>query len=264
MTERDHVLKALRQHGVLGAIGWAHASTYAQTWQDFNPAGGHGQGWLGYTAYTYMVDRQNRVFKCERFAPESEDADDVGRDVLADGIGDFDTMPNVRPGLVTRANLNGSPGWTFGGWRWLLVSYPFGQLDYIHWPGKSLTKKTVAQQPAAEEENVLFGLEELGLAPMEELAERERLLRNTLVLAHAMDHDTGIAELYLGRPRWNPDHGAAWQWRANLLKGTPGGGFATQPMLGNSTQPELEQAPDVLLRLRRQESSTDETKQPGA
>ncbi|GAA3571243.1 hypothetical protein GCM10022222_64210 [Amycolatopsis ultiminotia] len=110
MGERDLVLASL---GILDTNVWAQGSAYRQVRQDYNLAGGHKQSWIGYNAYTYLLDRLDRVFQCGEFAPPP-DQDSAGRDVLAFGIADrdFRTMP-----VLHRRDLNSSPGWTADGWR---------------------------------------------------------------------------------------------------------------------------------------------------
>jgi hypothetical protein len=219
MDEQDRVLRLLDDAGALGGIRWAHHSAYRQVWQDFTPEGGHDQGWIGYTAYKYLVNRQDKVFQCGQFAaPPGEDT--VGRDVIAAGMADrdFQSMPDVAPRTVVRRDLNLSPGWTAGGWRWLTASYKFGQVDKIRWPEKSETKGQVARQPHGVDDGGLFPLTSLpGLPPLGSLSDPERELRRTLVLAHAMDPDTGESQLYLGRARWNTDRRDAWVWKESLL-----------------------------------------------
>ena len=217
MGERERVIDDLADAGVLAAIRWAHRSAHGQLWQDFNPEGGLDQQWVGLTAHKYLVNRQDRVFQCQAYAVPP-DADGVGRDVLAAGMRDedFRSMPLLRPGVVERSDLNGSPGWRFGDWRWLMVSCEYGRVDEIVWSHRSETKDRVARQPYMDDEIGLFKLIEL-LPPAESLTEDQRLLRNTLVLAHAMDPDNGETELYLGRARSNDDKGPAWSWKVDLL-----------------------------------------------
>jgi hypothetical protein len=254
MGEQDLVLASLGELGILDAIVWAQDSAYRQVRQDYNPAGGHKQGWIGYSAYTYLLDRLDRVFQCGEFAPPPGQ-DSAGRDVLADGIAgsDFRTKPELRPGMVVRRDLNGSPGWMADGWRWLLASYRFGQVAKIRWSEKSTTKQTVAQQPHGVDDGGLFTLSSLpGLPPLEGLPDNLRDLRKTLVLAHAMDQDTVEFELFLGRIRWNVDHGDAWAWREDMLGRSPGfGGRGVRPQPVYPVSPTSEGVADADVRVRR-------------
>ncbi|MBB1157102.1 hypothetical protein [Amycolatopsis dendrobii] len=218
MAEEDDVMSNLRARGILAGISWAHRSAYEQVRQDYNPAGGHTQGWIGYNAHIYLRDRLDRVFQCETYAvPPGHDS--AGRDVLAEGISDRDSrsMPLLPAGTVVRSDLNGSPGWSAAGWRWLLASYEYGQVAKIRWTERSETKQLVARQPHAVDDGGLFPLATLpGLPPVNSLPDHERELRQTLVLAHAMDSTTTDFEVFFGRIRWNVDHGDAWAWRVDL------------------------------------------------
>lgn len=254
MAEEDDVLEALRGRGVLDGLAWAHRSAYGQVRQDYNPAGGHKQAWIGYNAHLYLVDRLDRVFQTGDYAvPPGQDS--VGRDVLAEGIADRDsrTMPLLPAGTVVRRDLNGSPGWFVAGWRWLLASYEFGQVAKIRWAERSETKQLVAKQPHSVDDGGLFPLSTLpGLPPLEGLPDEERELRRTLVLAHAMDPTTAEFELFLGRIRWNTDHGDAWAWRVSMPtdSGPSGNGAAPRPTL-DPTDPAGNTVEDAEVRVRR-------------
>ncbi|WP_026361273.1 hypothetical protein [Amycolatopsis nigrescens] len=263
MNERERVLGLLGEAGVLAGIRWSQRSAYAQVRQDFNPDGGHDQGWIGYTAHKYLINRQDRVFQCERYGVPAGEGD-VGRDVLAAGIldRDFKSMPMLESGTVVRQDLNHSPGWLFGEWRWLMASFEFGQSDKIRWPWKSETKGMVARQPYADDEEGLFRLP--GLPPLEDLADRERVLRNTLVLAHAMDPDSGETELYLGRSRWNFDKGDAWAWKVELLSRPPDSGRrGARPQPVDPTTPHDDDIADAEVRVRRSLRGTSESRAIG-
>jgi hypothetical protein len=268
MDERDQVLGLLAAAGVLAGIRWAHRSAYAQVWQDFNPEGGLDQGWIGYTAHKYLINRQDRVFQCEGYAaPPGEEH--VGRDVLAAGIAgrDFQTMPVLAPGSVTRQDLHHSPGWLVGEWRWLMVSCEFGQVDRIRWPRKSPTKGEVARQSYLDDEGALFPYADLGmLPPLESLNDPERVLRHTLVLAHAMDPETGVTELYLGRSQWNQDKVDAWTWKEDLLALPDDGdhGRRSDPVgpVG-PTGPLGDDVADATVRVRRPGVDADQARAIG-
>lgn len=253
VAEQDSVLKALGDRGVLDALIWAHGSAYGQVRQDYTPEGGHKQGWIGYSAHTYLLDRLDRVFQCGDYAAPLGEGP-VGRDVLAAGIADrdFQTMPSLPPGLVTRQDLNGSPGWAVAGWRWLLASYRFGEVTKIKWPEKSATKQSVARQPHDVDDGGLFPASSLtGLPPVENLPENESLLRRTLVLAHAMDPDTVEFGLFLGRIRWNADKGDAWAWRYDMLAQPPRpGGQIAPPQPTGPITPTEPAVPDAPVQVR--------------
>lgn len=242
MDEREQVVSLLERAGMLAAIRWAHRSAYGDVWREYNPRGGHDQGWVGITAHKFMIDRQNRAFQLGDFAVHPGEGH-VGRDVLADGIldSDFQTMPVIEPGMVLRADLNQSPGWMLGDWRWLMASFPYGEIDRIRWPQKrSMTKKVVARQPSTGDgDDGLFSLADVpGFPPLESLEDTERLLRHTLVLAHAMDLETGETQVFLGRSRWNSDKGNPWVWKLDLsVPPTSAGRRPVDPIPDNTDVP---------------------------
>ena len=220
MSEQDDALDQLRATRVLDGLRWAHRAAYRQVMDSYDPETGHTQAWVGMSAYVILQDRLDRVFSCARYAVDTEDPD-AGRDLLLAGIlqHEFDTMPVIPPGTVVRADLNGSPGWQCGPWRWLLTGARFGRIDNIPWPQKRSTKQRVAQQPSPEE-LTLFSLPEADSGrPDDALDELIRLAQEStkiLILAHSVDRHTGSTELFLGRPRFNEGGGYAWHWKVNL------------------------------------------------
>ncbi|MFJ1787319.1 hypothetical protein ACIOML_23815 [Streptomyces anulatus] len=225
MSEEQDALDGLREAGVLAGIGWAAKSAYARAMQDYDPEAGHGPGVVGYTAHDLLKNRQDRVFSCGRYTVSSPTEATAGMDVVEHGLlpGEYETMPRLTPGLVTRSNLNGSPGWRFANLRWLQASFTFGGVDEIPWPRKSPTKRSVASQPDPDPEPTLFdldpGFDELASELSDGEADLEGLI--TLVLAHSVQRDLNVRELFLGRSRLNSGGGRAWYWKRDLLSYTP-------------------------------------------
>jgi hypothetical protein len=274
MREQDEALRDLSAAHVLDGLRWSARSSVARTMEDFDPDTGHDQGWLGYTFHKLLKDRLDRVFSCGRYAVSAPDESgleeleeleesvpedaEVGLDVLGAGLTqrELDTMPRVAPGVVSRADLNGSPGWRSGSWRWLLASFAYGGADRILWPRKSPTKRRVAAQP--DPDQLAFDLDAMGLPVLAELARADGTDgTKTLVLGHALDPDSGRAELPLGRPRLNSGGGDAWHWRTDLLSDGPAGGgqfgFAGR---ASPDPPSSEDVADAPVRLRRPEAGT--------
>jgi hypothetical protein len=277
MREQDEALRDLNEAYVLDGLRWSARSSVARTMEDFDPDTGHDQGWLGYTFHKLLKDRLDRVFSCGRFAvptldesleepltePLPEDSV-VGLDVLGTGLTqrELDSMPRIAPGVVSRADLNGSPGWRSGVWRWLLASFPYGGADRIPWPQKSPTKRRVAAQP--DPDQLAFDPDVMGLPLLSAvLADLARVGgagdTTTLVLGHALDPDSGRAELPLGRPRLNSGGGDAWHWRIDLLRdGPPSGGQLRLAGRASPDSPSSGDVADAPVRLRRPESGTEE------
>ena len=128
-------------------IRWAYESAVRRSLESFCEADGHDHAWLGMTRFTLFRDRLDRVFSCERYAVSIDDGTrDV--DVLYAELSEHDlaTMPRIAPGHVTRTDLYGSAGWTYGDRRFLLAAGEFGRLRTLPWSERSTTKQIVAMQ----------------------------------------------------------------------------------------------------------------------
>jgi hypothetical protein len=253
MSERQQVISALDGAGVLAAIRWAYVSAAARTLDDYSEAAGHDAGWVGSTRFTFFRDRLDRVFGRGRYAvPAGGDAG-ISLDVLHAELSERDikTMPQLASDLVRRSDLNGSPGWAWQDWRWLLASCAFGKINSLPWPQKSPTKQRVARQhnPDPNQGSLFDHLadEEVGgLRAL--LAEACRLDLDTFVVAHSLDPVSQGRELIFGRARINQGGGDAWHWSQDVLTvPTADGGQrvdeAAMPM-GRDT------VPDATVRLR--------------
>ena len=205
MSEQDTALTALRRSGVVDAIRWAWSAAARRTGDDYDPATGHDQVWLGLTAHKLFCDRLDRVFHCRKFSVDP-DGELVGRDVLGDGLysGELDTMPSLRPGLVERADDHSSPGWRFDRWRWLVTSYGFESIDRISWQSKTPTKQRAAGRRPAADQYSLFSLSEADIDD------------SVLFIAHAINSDATGSEVYLGKPHTTEGGARPWHWRERL------------------------------------------------
>jgi hypothetical protein len=255
MSEQQDVIASFGDAGLLAGIRWAYLSATGRVLEDYSEATGHDVTWAGITRFTLFRDRLDRVFACGGYAVPAGSNAAVSLDQLHAGLSEWDinTMPQLATDLVMRADLNGSPGWAWQDWRFLLASCAFGKIDQVPWPQKSPTKQRVARQhnPDAAQGSLFEGLADEEVGGLEALlAAANRLDRNTLVVAHALDVDHGGRELVLGRARLNTGGGPAWHWYQDLLDGpSPGGGYGTtEPSL--PTGPDT--APDAPVRLRRQ------------
>ncbi|WP_455353792.1 hypothetical protein [Streptomyces sp. SYSU K217416] len=262
MSEQQDALGDLESSDVLSALSWANASAYRRTMQDYDPDTGHDQGWIGSTAHKLLCDRLDRVFSIGRYAVESPDAASAGLDAVAAGLapGEFRKMPIIAPGVVTRSDVNGSPGWRCGEWRFLLASFVYGESDRIPWPEKSPTKRRIASQAKpdgwVDSHPTLPFDEELdpSLAAIVQAVSEEGddSAATTLVVAHSVERELGIRELYLGRSRLNLKGGEAWYWKHDLLAtdfGTPGTGPIPASPGPRPGTPGVQDAP---VRLRRE------------
>ncbi|MGV4890469.1 hypothetical protein ACSR0Z_28410 [Streptomyces viridosporus] len=262
MSEQQDALEDLGSIGVLSALAWANASAYRRTMEDYDPDTGHDQGWVGGTAHRLFCDRLHRVFSTGRHAVDSHEAASAGLDAVAAGLfpGEYRKMPVIAPGVVTWSDLNQSPGWRLGRWRFLLASFVHGESNRIPWPQKSPTKRQVASQakPAGWVDShpmLPFGDDfDMSLTSVVQAVgeEDEDSEVTTLIVAHSIERELGIRELYLGRSRYNRGGGEAWYWKHDLLAtdfGTPG----TEPIPASSgPRPGLSGVQDAPVRLRRQ------------
>lgn len=261
MSEQSDAIEDLTPGNVLDGIRWAARTSAARVIGDYDPETGYDQGWLGYSLHKLLKDRLDRVFSCGKFAVASPEDSTEGLDVLAAGLRQEDvaSMPVVRPGLVERDDLNGSPGWRAGHWRWLLASARYGEVERIPWPEKSPTKQRVAAQPAPGQ--LAFDSEQLGIPELvdllADLSELELLPTTTLVLAHALDPETGDVQLPLGRPRLHFVDDC-WYWSTDLMDGWEpegGAGRVGGPVLPG---PRPDDVPDAPVRLRRRSGRVDD------
>ncbi|WP_239377214.1 hypothetical protein [Frankia sp. Cj5] len=226
MSEQQDVIEELEAAGVLNGVRWAYRSAVTRSLEDYSEGAGHDAAWLGNTRFTLFRNRLDRVFTCEHYSitGSGEDDADVALDRLFEELPkeDIRTMPRLGSGLVRRADLNGSPGWTHAGRRFLLASCKHGEIDRLPWPRRSPTKRSVARQRNPEPAPTLFdGLDDEEAGGLEVLGANKELDLPTFAVAHSLDPVTGAPELVYGRPRLNAGGGNAWHWYENLLSVPP-------------------------------------------
>ena len=253
MSERQDVIASFEDAGVLPGIRWAYLSATGRVSGDYSDPAGLDATWVGITRFTLFRDRLDRVFACGRYAVREGADAALSLDVLQAELSERDiaTLPRLAPDLVLRADLNGSPGWSWQGWRWLLASSAFGKVDELPWPQKSPTKQRVAQQtnPDPRQASLFDDFAEGEVPGLAALVAATQFDRETLVVAHSQDIDHDGRELVIGRARLNVGGGNAWHWRHDLLEARPskgGRGSITKP---GPTGPET--VPDAPVRLRR-------------
>ncbi|WP_146017627.1 hypothetical protein [Verrucosispora sp. ts21] len=269
MDEQEEVLADLKAAGVLAGLQWARRSAYQRTWRDYEPETGHDQTTVGTIAHKLMCDRLDRVFSCGKYFVESPEQADAGLDIVAAGISDaeFRSRPKIPPGTVVQADLNGSPGWRLGRWRWLLASTKAGEVKYMRW--KSPTKRKAASQPYPGQLplEIPSGLEEIfQLMTVDAMNSDDS---TTLVVAHGIDLDFGMPEFYLGRPKIRQRRRTAWHWCADILEDD--GGSGQGPRNGGRGIPDSRTpdriadigVPDVPVRLRNKDIQENSAQNEG-
>lgn len=254
MAEQRDLIDRLQAAGVLAGIRWAYTSAVFRTLADYSEDAGYDAAWLGSTRFILFRDRLDRVFACGRYALQVGADPNAGSDLVQVELTDRDieTMPQIPPDAVRRANLNGSPGWLAEGVRFLLAACEFGKIDAHPWPQKSPTKQAVAKQPSPEPPPTLFD----GFADDEIpglVAFDETLDVATFVVGHTLDSVSQRRELVFGRPRLSDGGENSWYWYENLLAGPdlPGG----QRNLPGPTSPDS--VPDAPVRLRPKAEQRD-------
>lgn len=260
MSEQQDVIEAFGDAGVLDGIRWAYESAASRVMEDYSEADGHDATWAGMTRFTLFRDRLDRVFTCERYAIPPGTDDGVSLDLLHAALTDrdIDTMPMLAPGLVSRADLNGSPGWGWQNWRWLLAAAPLGKIDELPWPRKSQTKQRVARQPdpSPAQPSLFDGIVDGEVGGLQMMLDAAlKLDRETLVVAHSQDVDHGGRELVVGRARLNSGGGTAWHWKQSLLMAPPPEGGRRLGDAPMAPGPDPVSVADAPVRLRRPAST---------
>lgn len=267
MSEQQDALEDLGSSGVLYALHWANASAYRRTLAEYTPETGHDRTWLGTTAHTLTCDRLHRVFSTGRFAVDAPEAASAGRDIVDAGLFSGEQVPWIPPGVVVWSDLNQSPGWRYGRWRLLLASFTYGESDRIPWPRKSPTKRRVASQAKPDgylDPHPMLPFDEEAhpslATVVQSLVDDEGSEATTLIVAHSVEPDLKIRELYIGRSRLNRGGGEAWYWKHDLLAtdpGTPGTGPIPAPP---GPRPGPTGVQDAPVRLRRKAEEGNETR----
>lgn len=171
MAEEQVVWGELLQVGFLHALREAHREATLTVFGGLSRAAGFTERSYGVSAFDVLTSQIDRIFEGEP--------------------------------LVTRDDLNGSPGWRYGRYRVLLKHHEFGNVRGIRWDRDSPTKQSVAQQSYLDDPQLALPLG-IGHGDTPGVV--------TLVLAHSASEEPLEMELFLGRPRWNADGGTAWHW----------------------------------------------------
>jgi hypothetical protein len=260
MTERTDIIARLSAAGVIDGYQWAYTSAVARTLADYSEEAGHDAAWLGLTCHTLFCDRLDRVFSCGRYALDPDADETSGLDLVRAELfeQEIETIPSIPAGLVTRADLNQSPGWRFDDLRLLVASAPWGKIDSLPWSQKGWTKQVVASRPAPEPgPSLLDMLSEEDRGDVAAKVEEELDL-TTFVVGHSLDPVRGRRQLVLGRSRLNFGGGDAWHWYEDLYSVPPSGG-AGKPVA--SPPPAPDDVPDAPVKLRKK--GTGEKKADG-
>ena len=224
MIEADEVWGTLRPTGFLHALREAHEIATKIVFGRLSRSAGFKERSFGYTSFDVLESQLDRVFRLGAFAPPSEGEGDPP--VLdASGTRLLDGEDQL-VGKVVRANLNGSPGWRYGRYRILLKRHPFGGVRTIRWAEDSPTKQAIAKQEYPDNPQLTLDLDlarenaRPGALGEEDGLGHDHLV--TLVMAHSATDAPFEMELFLGRPRFNPNGEDPWWWLRPLTDETLG------------------------------------------
>lgn len=250
MSERDEVVGHWDDSSITSGVCWAFQSAANRTAADCNPAAGHSPASIGATRHALFVDRLDRVFACGRYDLPDGVSADVGLDLVREELTSHEnaTMPQIGRGVVRRADLRGSAGWTCGSWRWLLASATADELSVIPWALRSPTKQQVAGQPSPHDEETLFTTSPALHDWLAASPPTIGLDVPTLVVGYSHDVVSDARRVGVGRPRLNLDGGSAWHWWHDLS--SEGGGATGTQWAGPDVTGGPDGEPDAPVRLR--------------
>ena len=163
MILEDDALESLDRSGLLKVLKWAAFVAFTRTGQDYDEDAGHNQMIIGSLNFVYLCDLLDRATANERYTlPDG--ANNLGEDILGRGITPeaLRAMPQLPPGRVSRSDYKQSPGWAADGYRVLLQSFKYGEIDHIKWGKRSEAKRCAASQSFITQDT-LFTDEDFGL-----------------------------------------------------------------------------------------------------
>lgn len=256
MSSEDDALESLGKSGLLEALTWAAPVAFARTGQDYDEDAGHDQMVIGVHNFVYLRDLLDRATANGRYTlPDG--ANSLGEDVLGSGVTPEvrRAMPPLPPDRISRSDYKRSPGWAADGYRVLLQSFKYGEVDRIKWGQRSEAKRRVASQSFIAQDT-LFADEDFGLETIAGIPDDDDFEGVTLVAAHSYDPVTGKFELHIGQSKNSEFRGdSCWHWRHQLLDGgTPPEltGRGLPPVLpGDAPSTEVE---EIAVRLKKSQA----------
>ncbi len=259
VTDQTDALDNLRTSGLLPILEWAAPVAFEMTRDDYDEDRGHDRVIVGIHNFVHLRDLLDRATSSGRFVRPA-DSSGAGADVVRRGItpAALAAMPVVAEGAIERSDYEQSPGWAANGYRVLLQSYNFGEIDKIKWGQRSKAKERVARQPYIGG-FTLFEDADYDLESLPGIPEDQRFGGVTLVAAHAFDTVTGDFELFVGLSK-NPERrsDSCWHWRVQLLGGRGGrstGRIDTTPVLPGDPVSSGAEEIEVPLRKPRSDES---------
>lgn len=252
MGQGSEVAKTFEANGLMDALRWAWRSAASHAYDEHNPEVGHTLANLGLNAHNQLKDRIERVGQTGAYRlPTVDDADDTpdrlpsGEDVLHAGLDrdEIISMIALDPGAIVRCDFNGSPGFRMGNYLVLMQSHPLGQVQDIRWSQKSATKQRAASQGDPDQYALFDDIHSDAPESGDDL--------RVLVLAHAIDPDTGRPELHLGQPSMNEHDESPWYWLFEIRDDLPRPNAGTHSDDTPAIDPN-EGVPDATVKRRMQ------------
>ena len=233
MSAEEDAMNSLADSGLLQMLRWAAPVAFERTGQDYDDDAGHDQSIIGLHNFVYLRDLMDRAAATGKYALPKDAGATLGTDLVRRGIAPeaFASMPSLRPGMISRSDYKGSPGWAAAGLRMLLQSYKIGKVDQIIWGQRSPAKRRVASQRYIGAET-LFADEDWGIESIVGIPHDGEFEGLTLVAAHALDPFTGRFEVFVGQSK-NPERrgDGCWHWRVPILSGGTPLGTTEAPVI---------------------------------
>ena len=218
LPDRDEVLGQLAP--ITDAIRWAIAAAERSTADQYEPATGHDNRWLGNTRRNQIIDRIDRGLGTGNYAPprEPDAPNDDSRIFQTLNEFEIDSRPLVDPGSVRREDICQSVSWRYGDYRLFLQSFRSESFDDWNWSKqRSKVKLAIARNTYAAEHRpgVQLSLDiEIPTASAESLSSSEMFPEIPILLAYRVSA-SGI-EAGLGLSRDNTYGGSPWHWLSEL------------------------------------------------
>lgn len=144
--EQTRIQEALRP--VLPSIQWALAAARRGVESQYDPATGHDRTIRGHLLHNQVCDRLDRAFSAGNYQRQAGSESPIDDSALFESLSqdEIESMPNLKPGVVRREDVNQSPAWRFGDITLLPQSFTAEPFESWVWSQRSRkTKRNIAQ-----------------------------------------------------------------------------------------------------------------------
>lgn len=218
LPDRDEVLEQLAP--ITDAIRWGIATAERSTANQYDPATGHDNRWLGNTRRNQIIDRIDRGLETGNYArPKDPDApNDDSRIFQTLNELEIDSKPLVDPGSVRREDICQSVSWRYADYRIFLQSFRSEAFDNWNWSKqRSKIKLAIARTPYSADHRPGSQLSlniDIPADSTKSLSSSGLFPEIPILLAYRASAD-GI-EVGLGLSRDNTYGGSPWHWFSEL------------------------------------------------